>query len=153
MQRARLEAQLRQDEGKWLRVYADTEGHLTVGIGHRVRPADHLVLGQQITQAQCEGWFAQDVERAIADCQDLFPQWGVFPNEVQEILANMAFNLGRTRLALFRRMRAALERSDYGAAADEMAQSLWYRQVGERSIRLVARMRAVAAVQAPQSDE
>jgi len=38
-------------------------------------------------------------------------------------------------------MIAALARGDYKAAADEMVDSAWYRQVGTRARRLVEMMR------------
>ena len=41
-------------------------------------------------------------------------------------------------------MRAAVLRGDWSAAADEMVNSRWYGQVGNRSRDLVRRMRRVS---------
>ena len=38
-------------------------------------------------------------------------------------------------------MIAAAKREDWGGAADEMENSLWFRQVGDRGKELVRRMR------------
>ena len=59
----------------------------------------------------------------------------------QTVLANMAFNLGMSRLGKFKKMWAALSRQDYQKAADEMMDSRWARQVGVRAKRLEAIMR------------
>ena len=62
------------------------------------------------------------------------------PNR-QRALVDMAFNLGRTRLAGFKAMWAALERGDYHAAAVEALNSKWARQVGPRAQRIAKMIR------------
>ena len=42
-------------------------------------------------------------------------------------------------------MHGALRNCDFGTAADEMYDSTWREQVGDRATRLIARMRNVAA--------
>ena len=137
MDRARLEAQLRHDEGRRLTVYTDSRGLLTVGIGHQ------LLVGDAVTPSQVATWFQHDLDTAIADCQQLYPTWRTLPAVVQEILVQMCFNLGKTRLARFVVLRAAIARHAWPAAAAAMEDSAWYTQVGDRSKRLVAAMRAV----------
>mgnify|MGYP001488585193 FL=1 len=55
----------------------------------------------------------------------------------------MMFNMGRTRLSKFRGMKRGVDARDWNAAADEMVDSNWYRQVTNRAARLVDRMRNV----------
>ena len=55
----------------------------------------------------------------------------------------MMFNMGRTRLNKFKGMKSGVSRRDWNAAADEMVDSIWYRQVTNRANRLVERMRNV----------
>ena len=55
----------------------------------------------------------------------------------------MMFNLGRTRLAKFVRMRSALVSDDWKKAADEGRDSLWYKQVTNRAERLMTRLENV----------
>ena len=50
------------------------------------------------------------------------------------VLANMASNLGVTRLAGFKKMWAALERNDYEDAANEILDSDWGRQFNGRAV-------------------
>ncbi len=140
MDRARLEKQLRLDEGVRFVVYLDTRGMATVGVGHKVLEADKLTLGQRVTGAQIAVWLQQDMDAALAGCVRLFPQWEVFPESVQEVLANMVFQLGAYGVRRFTKMHAALARQDYAQAAHEMRESLWFRQTPQRASRLVRRM-------------
>ena len=55
----------------------------------------------------------------------------------------MMFNMGRPRLSKFKGMKRGVDARDWNAAADEMVDSRWYRQVTKRADRLVQRMRAV----------
>ena len=57
------------------------------------------------------------------------------------VLINMIFNMGRPRLSQFRMMIAAVNAGDWNEAADQMIDSRWYRQVGNRAVELVAQMR------------
>ena len=72
----------------------------------------------------------------FADVDDL-------PEEVQHIVANMMFNMGRPRLSAFKGMKAGVDSKDWNKAADEMVDSRWYKQVTNRANRLVERMRKV----------
>ena len=65
------------------------------------------------------------------------------PEEAQQIIANMMFNLGYPRLSKFKGMKRGVDSQDWNQAADEMVDSRWYRQVGARAERLEARMRAI----------
>ena len=65
------------------------------------------------------------------------------PDEVQQILVNMMFNMGRTRLSKFKKFNAAIQEGDWKTAAVEGRDSLWYRQVTNRAERLMSRMENV----------
>lgn len=130
MDRARLEKQLRLDEGVRFVVYHDSKDILTVGVGHKVLDEDNLLLGQRITAEQIRAWFTQDIDVAIAACEHMFPQWETFHETAQEVLVNMCFNLGKSGLGKFRKMCAALAQHDYVVTADEMKDSVWYAQCG-----------------------
>ena len=69
--------------------------------------------------------------------------WDSFPEEVQEILVNMMFNLGRPRLSGFKNMKRALDMGAYKTSAKEGRDSKWYRQVGNRAERLMTRLENV----------
>ena len=69
----------------------------------------------------------------IKDCKLLFSQFDNLPEDIQHVLANMCFQLGRPRLGKFKKMIAAVEDLDWCKMADEMEDSRWYAQVGRRS--------------------
>ncbi len=138
-----LKKQLIEDEGVRLKVYKDSLGYPTVGVGHFVRPADMLHVGDTITQEQCGIFFDYDLARTVVACKRELDGWEQFPGEVQEILANMAYNLGVTGLLKFKRTLSLIRSQAYHEAADALVASLWYRQVGNRAKRLVARLRAL----------
>ncbi len=51
-------------EGIRLRVYRDSKGLPTVGVGHLVTKADGLKVGDKITQAQCDAFLEADLAKA-----------------------------------------------------------------------------------------
>mgnify|MGYP002700461827 FL=1 len=77
------------------------------------------------------------------ECKVLYDMWDSFPEEVQEILVNMMFNLGRPRLSGFKNMKKALDMGAYKTSAKEGRDSKWYRQVGNRAERLMTRLENV----------
>ena len=79
----------------------------------------------------------------MGDCQKLYSDFEELPEEAQQIIANMMFNLGRPRLTKFAGMKRGVDARDWNSAADEMVDSRWYRQVGARAERLVKRMRNI----------
>jgi lysozyme len=79
----------------------------------------------------------------LRDCDILYPDFSSLPEEAQQVIANMMFNLGRPRLSKFAGMKRGVDSKDWDAAADEMVDSRWYRQVGPRAERLVERVRAL----------
>ena len=87
--------------------------------------------------------FANDLIIALQICQDLYPCFASFTPARQAALISMAFNLGKPRLAGFRRMRAAINRGNWQGAADEAENSLWARQTRHRATDVAARLRGV----------
>ena len=53
----------------------------------------------------------------------------------------MCFNLGRARLFMFKKLFQALKKGDYDTAAEEMKDSNWYKQVGNRAKKLCDMMK------------
>ena len=142
----KLREQLEIDEGVVHEIYLDHLGYPTFGIGHLVTDTDPEYganVGTKVDEARCIEAFNQDVETVIADCLILYPDFDDLPEEVQQIVANMMFNMGRPRLSKFKGMKRGVDAKDWNVAADEMVDSAWYRQVTNRANRLVERMRNV----------
>ena len=98
------------------------------------------VLSQRIDVIEA---FNSDIKNVLSDCNKLYSDFDELPEEVQLIIANMMFNMGRPRLSKFKGMKRGVDARDWNAAADEMVDSKWYKQVTKRADRLVERMRNV----------
>ena len=142
----KLREQLKIDEGCVYELYNDHLGFATFGIGHLVLesdPENGQEVGTPVSESRVIEAFEQDVQTVLSDCAILYPDFDELPEEVQQIVANMMFNMGRPRLSAFKGMKAGVDARDWNEAADQMVDSRWYRQVGARAERLVERMRNV----------
>ena len=142
-----LRKELEVDEGVKYEIYNDHLGYPTFGIGHLVIDTDPEYgqeIGTPVSEDRVAEAFDKDVTTVIADCEVLYPDFDELPEECQLIIANMMFNMGRPRLKQFKGMKRGVDSRDWNAAADEMIDSNWYRQVPNRAGRLVKRMRALA---------
>ena len=142
----KLREQLKIDEGCVYEIYNDHLGYPTFGIGHLViesDPENGQAVGTSVSEDRVAEAFDEDIKSVLRDCNILYPDFDDLPEEAQQIIANMMFNLGRPRLSKFAGMKRGVIARDWNAAADEMVDSRWYRQVGARAERLVNRMRDV----------
>jgi lysozyme len=145
--RNRVYEQLKIDEGVVYEIYLDHLGYPTLGVGHLILESD-LEHGQEVgtpvSEQRVRNLFGVDLNIAISECEVLYDDcWSDFPEEVQEILVNMMFNMGRPRLSKFKKMNAALREGDWKTASVEGRDSRWYDQVGNRANRLMSRLEFV----------
>ena len=148
MDRHAVYEQLKIDEGVEYEIYKDHLGYPTFGVGHLVLETDPEhgeEVGTPISEDRVKECFEKDLDTAISECNALYEDgvFGDLPGEVQEILVNMMFNMGRTRLSKFKKMHAAILEADWKTAAREGRDSLWYRQVTNRADRLMERLENV----------
>jgi len=142
-----LREELERDEGVKYEVYNDHLGLPTFGIGHLIIDSDPeygSAIGTEVSDDRVKEAFETDVQIVLSDCERLYEEFESLPEEVQLIIANMMFNMGRPRLSKFKGMKRGVDARDWNAAADEMVDSVWYRQVTNRADRLVERMRNLA---------
>ena len=135
MTSANLLPDLRRDEGLRLSAYQDTVGVWTCGYGHA-----HVAPGTVWTEAQAEAQLEADVAHTEASLDIHLPWWRSLDDIRQDVIANMAFNMGVTGLCQFHNTLGAVQRHDWQAAHDGMLASLWARQVGARATRLAEQM-------------
>jgi len=142
-----LRMELEYDEGCKYEIYLDHLGLPTFGIGHLVTeddPENGQEVGTPVDETRVVEVFEQDVQITIGECKKLYDDWDDLPEEVQLIIANMMFNMGRPRLSQFKMMKTAIDARDWSEAAIQMADSKWYNQVPNRAGRLCERMKNVA---------
>ena len=138
-----LREQLMIDEGVVYEIYNDHLGYATFGIGHLVlegEPEHGLSVGTPVSEDRVNECFVKDLQSVVEDCKKLHDAWDGYPEEVKQIIANMMFNMGLTRLSKFNRHNAALQCGDWKGAAVEGRDSRWYKQVTNRAERLMERL-------------
>jgi len=141
-----LKETLKVDEGVVYEIYNDHLGYATFGIGHLVLDSDPehgQEVGTPVSEERVDECFEKDVQTVIEDCKKLHDAWDGYPEEVKQIVANMMFNMGLTRLSKFKKHNAALQSGDWKEAAVEGRDSRWYKQVTNRAERLMSRLEAV----------
>jgi len=147
-EREELLEQLKEDEGVKYEVYLDHLGYPTCGIGHLIKPEDaeaELEVGDEVSEERVIELFKEDIGIACRDAVNIYG-WSGFcewPEEVQNILINMTFNMGLPRLSKFKNMHRALEKQDWKQAAIEGRDSKWYEQVNNRAERLMSKLEEI----------
>jgi len=129
-----LKAQLTIDEGRKKRIYVDTVGKITAGVGRNLTDRD-------FSDDEIDLMLTNDIELVERQLDINLPWWRSMSEARQTVLANMAFNMGIAGLLKFKNTLAAMLSGRYDDAAKGMLDSLWSRQVGARAQRLAAIMR------------
>lgn len=129
-----IRAALMADEGLRLKVYQDTLGIPTIGCGRNLQD-------RGITKGEAMVMLDNDIAECVNDLSASFAWFSALDEVRQHVLVNMRFQLGPSRFRTFKKLLAAMERKDYGAAADSMKFSVWADQVPNRANRLIEEMR------------
>ncbi len=134
MNRQRVAEQLLADEGLRLKPYRCTAGKLTIGVGRNLDD-------RGISEAEALMLLDDDITDCWTRLSATLPWVETAPEGVQEVLVNMAFNLGVEGLLGFATALGHLQARRYAEAAQAMLASKWARQVGKRAERLAERVR------------
>ena len=82
-----------------------------------------------------------DIKEYVEEVKNRIPLFDTLSTNRQNVLVNMAFNLGIYGLLRFKKMLLAVEKQDWDEAANQMLDSRWIKQVGNRSKELADIMR------------
>lgn len=129
-----LQSMLIAQEGLKLKPYLDTVGKWTIGIGRNLDD-------KGISQDEAIMFLNADIADAIEDVQHLCSVYEELSEPRRMVLVSMAFNMGRDRLSKFVRFLGAIHREAWDEAADEMLDSKWAKQTGQRAVTLARMMR------------
>ena len=146
LDKEQLKETLKIDEGVVYEIYNDHLGYATFGIGHLVLETDPehgQTVGTPVSEERVNECFEKDVQTVIEDCKKLHDGWDGYPQEVKQVIANMMFNMGLTRLSKFKNHNAALQSGNWKEAAKEGRDSRWYKQVTNRAERLMKRLEEI----------
>ena len=143
MNKEKLIEELIIDEGCIDKVYADHLGFLTLGVGHLILDTDKefkLDIGTPVSEERINECLHNDIDIVCDELDRNMLWWNELDETRQRVLANMCFNLGCPRLKNFKKFLAALEGGDFESAGEEMMDSKWATQVGDRAVRLQEKM-------------
>jgi len=127
-----LKESIRRHEGWRDKAYQDSEGIWTVGYGRNLQ---ELKIDKQLG----EKWLEDDLKTARLAAERL-PEYSLLTDERKDVLVEMVYNMGPSRVAGFRMMLAAIRDGDWEEAAIQMLDSKWAKQVGVRARRLAKQM-------------
>ena len=125
----KLRADLERDEGRRKRIYVDTVGKVSVGVGRNL-------TDRGLRDDEIDLMLTNDIAEVVGELDHALPWWRDLDEPRQRALANMVFNLGMPRLLGFPLMIAALRIGAWDEAAKQARNSRWYRQVGDRGERI-----------------
>jgi lysozyme len=136
----RLKGEIRREEGWRGTAYKDSLGYWTIGYGFLVdaRKSDSLPL------AVADVWLDYKLQDKIASLDQHLPWWKTQPEEVQEALVNMVYQLGVNGLLKFKTTLSRLEKGDREGAAESALKSLWAKQTPERAKRVTDKIRGTS---------
>ena len=119
-------------EGRRNVVYRDSRGLPTVGIGHLVVPADHLVVGDTISDDWVNALFRQDSAAAMCAARSQAAEAGTTDSAFIPYLASVNFQLGTAWTAKFPNTWRMIVDGEYIEAALALDSTLWCRETPVR---------------------
>lgn len=152
-----IEEMLRRDEGLRLKVYWDTEGYPTIGIGHLimaqpVRDMEQInkVLSKQVGRAvtgnpgsismdEASMLFdrdLKDMQRDIKSHSTVGPVYSKMNKSRKLALENMCFQMGVGGVAKFKNMLSNMLAGNWKEAYNSARDSLWFQQTKGRASRV-----------------
>lgn len=134
MDRSRLAAQLEVDEGKRARIYLDSVGKWTGGIGRNL--SDRAFSDDEIALM-----LQNDITIVETELDRKLPWWRQMSEARQNALANICFQMGIDRLLGFKNALTLLQAGRWDAAAREFMDSKWANQVPKRAQRVTDMIR------------
>ena len=123
---------LKRHEGVETHAYECSAGKITVGVGRNIDQAGGIGL----TEDEIDYLLQNDIERVMLELVSEYDWFNDLDDVRKDAMIDIAFNLGQTRLRLFKRALAAMEAGKYKDAATEFLDSKWAKQVGGRALEL-----------------
>lgn len=136
--KSELIRQLRADEGERAKVYQDSLGLWTIGVGRLVDPAKK---GGGLRPDEIAYLLNNDVDDRIDQLTRKLPWFQNLDDARKGVLLNMAFQLGVEGLLGFANTLQLVMEGKYENAAHGMLQSKWAQQTPNRAKRLAEQMR------------
>ena len=139
----RLLQSVKKHEGYRNKVYLDTLGKRTVGVGH-LCVEDFWEDDKEYEEKFLMTILEHDLQTAIKGAERLLKGCLILDSLAKEIIIEMVFQLGETGVSKFKNMLKALKDGpDYQTAAIEMLDSKWAKQTPNRAQNMSSEMAAL----------
>ena len=140
----RLKDSVKQHEGYRNKVYLDTLGKRTVGVGH-LCVEDFWEDDKEYDEKFLMEILQKDLQQAIRGARSLMEEHGCadIDEKAEELLIEMVFQLGMTGVSKFRKMWDALSEKNYIGASYEMLDSRWAKQTPNRANAMAKTMKEI----------
>ena len=122
---------LKRHEGFVSHCYDCSEGYKTIGFGRLIDKK----LGGGITEEEAEYLLKNDVNKSVNVLQNKLDFFSELSEVRKTVLIDMYFNMGN-RLFKFEKTLEHVKNKNFTEAAEEMLNSRWAGQVGQRAVRL-----------------
>jgi len=120
---------VKKHEGWREKAYQDTEGVWTIGYGTNLQEL-------RISEELGEKWLREKLEEAQEEARR-FPEWQYLNTKARrEVFVEMIYNMGSTRLSGFKKTLGYIRTQNWYKVEEEMLDSLWAKQVGQRAVTL-----------------
>ena len=140
----RLLESVKKHEGYRNKVYLDTLGKRTVGVGH-LCVEDFWEDDKEYEEKFLMTILEHDLQTAIKGAKELMEDHGCadIDEQAEEILIEMVFQLGMTGVSKFKNMWKALAEKNYIGASYEMLDSRWSKQTPNRAKSMAKTMKEI----------
>ena len=128
--------QIKKHEGFRSTVYQCSEGYDTIGYGFAIKD---LKLDEDIAELI----LVRKLADLVARIKETFPWTKDAPEEIQDVVVDMCYQLGINGFSKFKKTIYLLETEQYEEASIEMLDSLWAKQTTARARELSERIRAI----------
>ena len=141
----RLLESVKKHEGYRNKVYLDTLGKRTVGVGH-LCVEDFWEDDKEYEEKFLMTILEHDLQTAIKGAKELMEDHGCadIDEQAEEILIEMVFQLGKNGVSKFKNMWKALAEKNYIGASYEMLDSRWSKQTPNRAKAMAKTMKEIS---------
>ena len=141
----RLLESVKKHEGYRNKVYLDTLGKRTVGVGH-LCVEDFWEDDKEYEEKFLMTILEHDLQTAIKGAKELMEEHDCadIDEQAEEILIEMVFQLGKNGVSKFKNMWKALAEKNYIGASYEMLDSRWSKQTPNRAKAMAKTMKEIA---------
>ena len=107
--------------------YTDTTGHVTIGYGRNL-------TDRGISEAEARYLLSTDIQNHLNDLRAAIPWFDSLDNVRQEVMVDLAFNMGVPTLMKFTSTLDYIKQGQYDLAAMHLLDSRYAKQVGSRAV-------------------